>query len=153
MLRLAVVFLAGLALACLPARADTKLIYAGTLFAVPGQEPLKQQTIVVKDGRIAAFQTGFVRASTGERVIDLRNQFVLPGLIDCHVHILGETGGFMSEAQKQKAVQVGPLIQAALQRAGKAADIVAVDKDPTREVRTMERMRFVMRGGVVYVNP
>ena len=37
--------------------------------------------------------------------------------------------------------------------AGKAADIIAVDKDPTREVRTLERMRFVMRGGVVYVGP
>jgi len=90
MLRLAVVFLAGLAFACLPARADTKLIYAGTLFAVPGQEPLKEQTIVVKDGRVSEVKAGFVRASTGERVIDLRNQFVLPGLIDCHVHILGE---------------------------------------------------------------
>lgn len=90
MLRLAVLFVAGLALAMAPARADTKLIYAGTLFAVPGQEPLKEQTVVVKDGRIAEVKAGFVRASAGERVIDLRTQFVLPGLIDCHVHMLGE---------------------------------------------------------------
>jgi imidazolonepropionase-like amidohydrolase len=82
--------LACLTFASLPARADTKLIYAGTLFAVPGQEPLKEQTIVVKDGRIAEVKAGFLRASPGERVVDLRNQFVLPGLIDCHVHMLGE---------------------------------------------------------------
>ena len=73
-----------------PALADTKLIHAGTLFAVPGQAPLKEQTIVVKDGKIAEVKAGFVRASAGERVIDLRSQFVLPGLIDCHVHILSE---------------------------------------------------------------
>ena len=72
------------------ASADTKLIYAGTLFAVPGQEPLKEQTITVKDGKIVKIDAGFVRPSTGERVIDLRTAFVLPGLIDCHVHVLGE---------------------------------------------------------------
>jgi imidazolonepropionase-like amidohydrolase len=70
--------------------ADTKLIYAGTLYAVPGQEPLKEQTVYVKDGRIEKIVAGFVRASAGERVVDLQNAFVLPGLIDCHVHILGE---------------------------------------------------------------
>ena len=70
--------------------ADTKLIYAGTLFAVPGQEPLKEQTVYVKDGRIEKIVAGFVRASAGERVVDLQNAFVLPGLIDCHVHILSE---------------------------------------------------------------
>ncbi len=70
--------------------ADTKLIYAGTLYAVPGQEPLKEQTVYVKDGRIEKVVAGFVRASAGERVVDLQNAFVLPGLIDCHVHILGE---------------------------------------------------------------
>ena len=72
------------------ASADTKLIYAGTLFAVPGQEPLKEQTIYVKDGKIEKVVPGFVRLSPGERLIDLRNAYVLPGLIDCHVHILSE---------------------------------------------------------------
>ena len=74
------------------ARADTKMIYAGTLFAVPGQEPLKEQTIIVKDGRIAEVRAGFILPVSGQRVFDLRNQFVLPGLIDCHVHLLGELG-------------------------------------------------------------
>lgn len=72
------------------ASADTKLIYAGTLFAVPGQEPLKEQTIYVKDGTIEKVVPGFVRLSPGERLVDLRNAYVLPGLIDCHVHILSE---------------------------------------------------------------
>ena len=90
MLRSIALFAALFALACSVAHADTKLIYAGTLFAVPGQEPLKEQTIFVKDGRIAKVEAGFVLPSSGVRVIDLRNSFVLPGLIDCHVHILSE---------------------------------------------------------------
>ena len=72
------------------AQAGDKLIYAGTLFAVPGQEPLKEQTVFVRDGRILKVEAGFIRPSAGEIVIDLRNFYVLPGLVDCHVHILSE---------------------------------------------------------------
>jgi imidazolonepropionase-like amidohydrolase len=83
-----------LALACIafPARADTKLIYAGTLIAIPGQTPLKEQTVVVKHGRIVRIAPGFERPPAGASVIDLRNHFVLPGLIDSHVHLLSELG-------------------------------------------------------------
>jgi imidazolonepropionase-like amidohydrolase len=66
------------------------MIYAGTLFAVPGQDPLKEQTIIIKDGKISEIKAGFILPVSGQRVYDLRNAFVLPGLIDCHVHLLGE---------------------------------------------------------------
>ncbi|MBI2678133.1 MAG: amidohydrolase family protein [Candidatus Koribacter versatilis] len=36
--------------------------------------------------------------------------------------------------------------------AGKWADIIAVDGDPTKDVRALENVRFVMKGGVVYKN-
>jgi imidazolonepropionase-like amidohydrolase len=35
---------------------------------------------------------------------------------------------------------------------GKWADIIAVDGDPTSDVRTLERVKFVMKDGVVYKN-
>jgi len=85
-------FLVVLVAATLPASADTKFIYAGTLIAIPGEEPLKEQTIVVKQGRIVRIAQGYERPPAGVSVIDLRNQFVLPGLIDSHVHILSELG-------------------------------------------------------------
>jgi imidazolonepropionase-like amidohydrolase len=69
------------------AHADT-LVYAGTLLAKPGEAPLHSQTIVIANDRIKAVQAGFTPAKAGDQVIDLKNRFVLPGLFDCHLHLL-----------------------------------------------------------------
>ena len=77
------------------ASADTTLIYAGELLADPGEAPKTDQTIVVEDQRIVEVRDGFV--ATGEfesdvMVIDLKDRFVLPGLMDMHVHLQFELG-------------------------------------------------------------
>ncbi len=91
--RLSVIFAA---VTLLPAaHAETVLIHAGELLAVPGERPLSAQTVVIEDDRIIAVRTGYLSADEfdGEtRIIDLRNQFVLPGLMDMHVHLQGELG-------------------------------------------------------------
>ena len=91
-MRRLLILLVALFSAALPAVADTKFIYAGTLIAIPGEEPLKEQTVVVKQGRIVRIAQGYERPPAGVTVIDLRNHFVLPGLIDSHVHMLSELG-------------------------------------------------------------
>ena len=48
-------------------------------------------TIIVEDDRITGIQSGFVEAE-GATVIDLRDKFVLPGLMDMHVHLQGQLG-------------------------------------------------------------
>lgn len=68
-----------------PAEAVT-VIHAGTLLAVPGEKPKTRQTLVVTGRRITAVQDGFVNPP-GAKVIDLSDAFVLPGLIDSHVHL------------------------------------------------------------------
>jgi len=76
--------------------AETTLIHAGTLLAVPGERPATQKTVVVTDGRIAEVRDGYAApADVGApdaRVVDLKDAFVLPGLIDMHVHMMGELG-------------------------------------------------------------
>ena len=75
--------------------AGTTLIHAGELLAVPGQPPTLNQTIVIQDGQIREVRKGFANASDFDgnvEVIDLSNQFVLPGLMDMHVHLQFELG-------------------------------------------------------------
>ena len=76
-----------------PASAQTQqeavtVIHAGTLLAVPGRPPRREASIVVRGNRIAEIRDGYVDMP-GARVVDLRDSFVLPGLIDMHVHLGG----------------------------------------------------------------
>ncbi len=75
--------------------ADTKVIHAGTLLAEPGKAPKLEQTIVVEDGRIKEVRDGYVAVTefgVDVQLIDLKNRFVMPGMMDMHVHIQMELG-------------------------------------------------------------
>lgn len=93
--------LAGAAIAALSSgassAADIAIIHAGKLLATPGRPALDNQTVVIRNGRVASVSPGFIDAAAagagaGDTVTvhDLKSMFVLPGLIDCHVHITGE---------------------------------------------------------------
>jgi imidazolonepropionase-like amidohydrolase len=74
--------------AAAPAAETVTVIHAGTLLAVPGQPPRRDVSIVIRGRRIVEIGDGFVDLP-GARVVDLRDQFVLPGLMDMHVHLRG----------------------------------------------------------------
>ena len=69
------------------------VIHAGTLLDRPGKEPRRNATLIIQKGRVAAVQDGFTKPSDGATVIDLRDRFVLPGLIDSHVHLVSDRAG------------------------------------------------------------
>ena len=71
-----------------PVAEQVTVIHAGTLLAVPGQQPRRNVSIVTRGRRIVEIRDGFADVP-GARVVDLRDQFVLPGLMDMHVHIRG----------------------------------------------------------------
>ncbi|GGB25354.1 Xaa-Pro dipeptidase [Sphingomonas metalli] len=75
-----------------PPASPVTYILAGQLLDRPGERPRGASTIVVRDGRIAEVRDGFATPEAGATVIDLRDRFVLPGLIDAHVHLLGIGG-------------------------------------------------------------
>ena len=90
------ILLSTLLAAALPAaNAAVTLVQAGSLLDRPGQAPRGKATVVVDGGKISAVLDGFVGADKypGATIIDLRNQFVLPGLIDSHVHLTNDRGG------------------------------------------------------------
>ena len=89
----------------------TTIIHAGTLLAVPGDVPQNNQSIVIEGGQITRVEDGFIDPSdvSGDvTVIDLSDKFVLPGLMDMHVHLLGELG----PNSRTEALQITTSMQA-----------------------------------------
>ena len=69
------------------------VIHAGSLLDRPGRAPRRNSSIVIRGSRIESVQDGFVAVPEGARLIDLRDRFVLPGLIDSHVHLTSDRAG------------------------------------------------------------
>jgi imidazolonepropionase-like amidohydrolase len=71
------------------AQAST-LIHAGRVIDGVSDTVKTNQTVVVEAGKITAIEAGFRQPAAGDRVIDLRNGTLLPGLFDMHVHLTSE---------------------------------------------------------------
>jgi imidazolonepropionase-like amidohydrolase len=76
-----------------PAEQGVTIVHAGTLLDRPGRAPRRNVTIVINNGSIQSVQDGFTAAPAGARLIDLSDRFVLPGLIDSHVHLDSDRAG------------------------------------------------------------
>ncbi len=88
---LALLFSAGL-LSASGASAHDIVVHAGRLIDGVDKTPRTNVSIVIHDDRIVGIEPGFV-APAGADIIDLSHSTVLPGLIDCHVHITGQNDG------------------------------------------------------------
>lgn len=92
----AAALVAALCLSAAPALAQTRgqgsltYIHAGALLDRPGQAPKGASTLIVRDGKIERIEAGLSAPPAGARLVDLSDQFVLPGLIDSHVHIFSD---------------------------------------------------------------
>jgi len=90
-----------------PAPAPVTVIHAGTLLDRPGRPPRRQASIIVRGGRIEAVQDGYAAVPAGGALIDLSDRFVLPGLIDSHVHLTSDRAGV--EGQLAEMTESVPL--------------------------------------------
>ncbi|MDI9364905.1 MAG: amidohydrolase family protein [Flavobacterium sp.] len=72
--------------------AQKTYIYCGQLVDTKNATMLKEMTIVVEKNKIVDVQKDYVTTATAaDKIIDLKAYTVMPGLIDCHVHMDHET--------------------------------------------------------------
>lgn len=69
------------------------VIHAGKLLDKPGNPPRGPSTLIIRNGKIAELLSGHQPGPAGATLIDLKDKFVLPGLIDSHVHLDSDAGG------------------------------------------------------------
>lgn len=66
-------------------------LQCGYLIDVNNGKTLTQMTIVIEGSKITDVLLGYKSGAASDKIIDLKNKTVLPGLIDCHVHMESET--------------------------------------------------------------
>jgi imidazolonepropionase-like amidohydrolase len=97
------------------------VVHAGWVLAVPGEAPVKEQSIFIRNGRIVDIRNGY-QAPEDATLIDLKTSFLLPGLIDLHVHLTSapEPGGELEDVTNGPAdlALVGAVHAERLLRAG-----------------------------------
>ena len=131
--------------------ADLVIVHAGTLLAEPGAAPLSEQSVIIRDGRIEGVRAGFVDAAAAGagadddvKIHDLSEMFVLPGLIDGHVHITTENN---PRARLQRVEMSAA--DYAIAGAGFARKTLMAGFTTVRDVGARERDAvFALRAGV-----
>ena len=94
----AAIFMAGTAVAQTPVVAPlsppgrTTFVQVGRLLADPATGVVQRdKTLVIRGNQVVEIRDGFVSGEGGEaEIVDLRDSFVLPGLIDSHVHLTSQ---------------------------------------------------------------
>ncbi|RDY58680.1 metal-dependent hydrolase family protein [Flagellimonas nanhaiensis] len=66
-------------------------LHCGQIIDVESGKVLSEKTIVVSGKKIKSISNGYQTGSEGDVIVDLKDKTVLPGLIDMHVHIEGQS--------------------------------------------------------------
>ena len=93
------------AVAAVSTEQPTTFVQVGRLLADPGSgRVLRDKTLVIRGNQVLEIRDGFVGDG---KVVDLRSAFVLPGLIDSHVHLTGQQSptSRMDEVTQSNATQ------------------------------------------------
>jgi imidazolonepropionase-like amidohydrolase len=69
------------------ASAQRTVIHAGTLIDGRSGRVSEMRSIVVERDRIARIESGFIEPDSEDRLVDLKQHTVMPGLMDMHVHL------------------------------------------------------------------
>ncbi len=72
-------------------QAQKTFIHCGNLIDGKSNEAQTQMTIIIEGNKIIEIEKGFSKAGKDDKFIDLSKKTVMPGFIDMHVHLEGET--------------------------------------------------------------
>ena len=75
----------------MPAMAQNTLLHCGSLIDSKSNKAQSEMTIVVSVDKIIRIDKGYTAPGEGDTVIDLKDKTVMPGLMDMHVHLEGES--------------------------------------------------------------
>jgi imidazolonepropionase-like amidohydrolase len=124
-------------------------IHAGALLDRPGQAPRGASTIIVRNGLVEAVRDGLVAPESGARLVDLSKQFVLPGLIDMHVHIFNDDDKMRSRLeQNNRDIEDNLLIGVGNARRTLEAGFTTI-RDLGSDVRSVTALRDAIVAGAV----
>jgi imidazolonepropionase-like amidohydrolase len=85
------IFILFSALLAVPAFAQQTFIQCGRLIDGKSSTVQTEMTIVVESNKIIDVRKGYQLGTAKDKLINMRNQTVMPGFIDSHVHLSGET--------------------------------------------------------------
>lgn len=108
------------------------VLVGGTLFDGTGTPVRPNQSVVIEGERIAAiFPTGSRALPAGAKVYDLTGRFLIPGLIDTHVHVATDPSGEDSRARTERRMRGALLggVTAVRDMAGDVRALASLQRD------------------------
>ncbi len=72
--------------------AQKTILHCGRLIDVKTGQLQNEMSVTVEKNKITGVVKGFTTGAATDRIIDLKNRTVMPGLMDMHVHLEMETG-------------------------------------------------------------
>jgi len=73
------------------ANAQRTVLHCGNLIDGKTNDVQPQMSVIIEGNKIVAVEKGFSKVGKDDTLIDLSKKTVMPGLIDMHVHLEGET--------------------------------------------------------------
>jgi len=146
----------GLALAG-NAQAETNILTHFTLIDGTGRGPVADQALIITDGRVRwVGPAAKLKAPKGATVENLRGKYLLPGLIDSHVH-LGLVNGITQDLKYQTPENIEKQLHlyaaygiTSVQTLGTEKDLIFPLRDAERAGRPDMARVFTVGQGVVF---
>ena len=127
----------------LQSRNSTICIVGGTVIDGTGSAPLQNATVVIEKNLVEKIEySSNIRIPRGSKVIDAQGKTVLPGLIDCHVHLIYSGYRNMLEIDQES------LEMATIKAMRNADTLLRAGFTTVRDVGTRGRVSLTVRDAI-----